>query len=198
MVASIYLCKTTIYICINVLMRLLFLLFNVLLVSDAIKYKNDVLIRFTSKSCGICERFSKDWKRIVQKSDSNYIDSVDCDKNLKMCLDRDIRSFPTFILYSFWEGYMPYYGSTDEKALINFIKTLKQDEDCYSRNSCSPKFNKWLESNPTMSIDEARKNLTEVTSRFTAMFQNITQEVASFKRLALEKANYIKKYHTEL
>ena len=98
MVASIYPCKTTIYININDLMWLLFLMANVLFVSHAKEYKNDVLIRYTSKSCGICERFSKDWKRIVKKSDSNYIDSVDCDKNLKTCLERDIRSFPTFIL----------------------------------------------------------------------------------------------------
>lgn len=156
-----------------------------------------MLIRFTSKSCGICERFSKDWKEVVKSSDKKYVMSVDCDKDLKFCLERNILSFPSFYLYNRWEGFYKYHGSQHKNALISLIKTL-EEKDCYLENACSEKFNTWLKSSPNMSLKDAKRNLTDINVRFADLLNNVTKEIAFKKRFALERVNYINKHYNEL
>tara|TARA_B100000683_G_scaffold263059_1_gene290914 strand:+ start:839 stop:1351 length:513 start_codon:yes stop_codon:yes gene_type:complete len=156
--------------------------------------EHDMLIRFTSKSCGICERFSKEWEDVVKKSNKNHVLSVDCDKELNFCLKRNVRSFPSFQLHSKWEGYYPYHGSLDKKALIKFVKSLEPD-DCYANKTCTEEFNVWLDSSPDLSLENARKKLIDVNTRYAAFFQNITAEISYIKKLELEKVLYIDKYH---
>lgn len=158
------------------------------------KLEYDTLIRFTSKSCGICERFSQDWDTVVKESNKNHIMSVDCDKELNFCLQRNVRSFPSFQLFSKWDGYFAYPGSTDPKAMINFVKTL-EPVDCYADKTCSEEFDVWLDSSPDLSLENARKNYIDVNSRYVNFFQNITAEIAYIKKLELEKVLYIDKYH---
>ena len=158
--------------------------------------KGNVLFRFTSKSCGICERFSKEWEKVVRDSDPKLTRTIDCDKNTKFCLQQDIRSYPTFKVHSKYEGFIDYYGPTDRKALKAFIKSLSK-KDCYSTNTCSDEFHEWLDSEPDLSLTKAMKELKNVNRQFTKFFQNITSHILKYKNIAYEKVDYIYNYENE-
>lgn len=161
------------------------------------QYDRNMLFRFTSKSCGICERFSKDWDKLVRESDTGTLKNIDCDKDTAFCLEQDIRSFPSFKLYSKYEGFVKYFGSTDFKPLKEFVKTMTK-MDCYALKTCSPEFYKWLESSPDMSLEKAIKELKEVNHKFMAVFQNISGKIMQYKSLAYNKVDYIYNYEKEL
>ena len=161
------------------------------------EYDRNMLFRFTSKSCGICERFSKDWDKLVRETKSDAIKNVDCDTDLKFCLEQNIRSFPTFKVYSKYEGFVDFYYSTDFKPLKEFVNQL-ETYDCYASETCSPEFYKWLDSDPDMTLETAVKELKDVNKKFSLVFQNITGKVQKYKQLALEKVEYINKYKNDL
>lgn len=181
---------------VNVNMWYLFACVFLFVTGMAEEYDRNILFRFTSKSCGICERYSKEWDEIAEL-DSDSTRTIDCDKDIDFCLEQNIRSYPTFKLYSKYEGFHDFYDYEDIEIMKTFVTNLNP-KSCYESNTCSSEFKNWLASNPDMSFENALYELKNTNNKFTTLLQNITTQITHDKTVAYEKVDYIYNYKNEL
>ena len=87
------------------------------MVNKTVKY-------FTASWCGPCQRIKPIIEKISEKSDKSKLEiyKIDIDENDKLSLDLNIKSVPTFFLYS-KDKFINECSGTD----INKVKKLLKD-----------------------------------------------------------------------
>lgn len=126
------------------------------------------IVRFSSSTCGLCERHKEIWDSAVDMykyNETHHLYSVDCDEDLSTCDEFNVTHYPSFSVRvdALWSDASSFVTHTN---LMNFLHNV--DKSCIPSNGDNCIIDE------TIDINEMEKKIAIMTMNFFKLNHNIT------------------------
>lgn len=135
----------------------------------------NIAVRFTSKSCAICERLASDWEELKTENPPNIkLYTVNCDEDLHVCDHMNVTSYPTIRirLFNEWTSFQLPYAILNE-TIYAVPTTCKFPDD---ESQCHPKTVSWIKDNSIEDLSEFEKLYKAEQEMFNIGVADLTKD----------------------